>query len=285
MIARQLTLWDNEALETGNRYLTALKFEEAKLKFNDALAAGLGDADLVNQLIEACDYWQVRITYTPQPDDADSSIENIDSLLNDFDRYPFTPQMNSFKRALLTHIVSLLKKERTVEKELIEKTFDLLIGIEELENAEDLVSLFLNQEPENNLLRYLLAQVQWQNGSRGEANMNYVWLLLHDPVQVTFNRIENIKLQELIQTYGAAMAPAYGWLQNVVSLISLPGEKIKTCNDEHRKAIECYHLLLEANRALKNNEMKLSVSLRKQLKSLDSKLYAEYFLWLQQSSF
>lgn len=283
MISRQLTLWDNEALETGSRYLTELKFEAAKLKFNEALLAGIGERSFVEDLIEACDYWQVQTGYLPQPHDAVGSLENIDSLLTAFDRYPFTPQMNLFKRALLTHIVSLLKIETKAGIEYIERAFDLLIEIGELENAEALVLFFLNQQSENNLLLYYLAQVQWLSGDRGEANMNYVWLLLHDPTQVAFGRIENKRLQHLIQTHGAAMAPAFGWLQDVVTIISLTDENIKIYDDEHRKAIECYRLLLEANHAMKNKEMKLSVSLRKQLKSLNPELYAEYFAWLQRN--
>ena len=76
------------------------------------------------------------------------------------------------------------------------------------------------------------------------------------------------------------MALAYGLLQNTMSLIHLPGE-IEIYDDEHRKTIECYLLLLGANKAMLNNEKKLSVQLRKQLKALAPDLFAEYFRWLQ----
>ncbi len=76
------------------------------------------------------------------------------------------------------------------------------------------------------------------------------------------------------------MAPAYGWLQNVVPLISLSDE-IEICNSEHRKALECYRLLLGANKALLNHHQALSVQIRKQLKALAPDFFAGYFNWLQ----
>jgi hypothetical protein len=275
---QQLTFWDNEALETGYRYLADLDLENAALQFNKALEAGIGELDSVKKLIEACEYWQARIHYRP---DSDNNTEQIDSLLAAFVHYPFTPQMNVVKKALLAHIVSLFDKEATMVLKNMETAFDLLLESNDLQIAEDLILQCIAQHPVNRLLLYPLAQIQWLRGKRSEANFNYATVLLHHPERLEVNRIENKKLKEIIDLRGAAMAPAYGWLQNAVPLIHLPDE-IEIYDDEHRKAIECYRLLLGANKAILNNEKKLSVQLRKQLKTLAPDLFAEYFNWLQQ---
>lgn len=282
MPSQQLSFWDNEALETGYRLLADLELGGAERQFTKALQAGIGETDSVKKLLEACEYWQTRLKYSPEDNDANSSSEQIDSLLTAFVHYPFTPQMKIFKKALMAHIVSLLHVEEAMDLKNMETSFDLLLAMGDSQNAEELISKSIGQHPERHLLLYLLAQSQWLNGNRSEANWNYVWLLLHYPESVEFKRIENKNLLQIINIHGVAMAPAFGWLQNIVPLISLRDE-IEIINQEHQKAIQCYSLLLESNKALNNNDTKLSVSLRKQLKSIHPELFSEYFYWIQQS--
>lgn len=280
MPSQQLSFWDNEALETGYRLLADLKLEDAERQFAKALQAGIGETGSVRKLLEACEYWQVRLKYSPEKNDANSSSEQIDSLLTAFVHYPFTPQMNVLKKTLLAHIVSLLHAEEAMDLKNMETAFDMLIAMDDSQNAEELVSQSISQHPKSPLLLNLLAQAQWLSGNRSEANNNYAALLLYYPDSVEFNRIENKKLLDLIHTYGSAMAPAYGWLQNAVSLVSLTDE-IEIQNDIHRKAIECYRLLLGSNKALLNNERSLSAQYRRELKTLVPELFAEYFKWVQ----
>ncbi|MEO8960851.1 MAG: hypothetical protein ABI325_03155 [Ginsengibacter sp.] len=280
MPSQQLSFWDNEALETGYRLLADLKMGDAERQFKKALEAGIGETDSVKKLLEACEYWQIRLKYSPENNDANSSSEQIDSLLTAFVHYPFSRQMNAFKKALLSRIVSLLYAEEAMDLKNMETAFDLLLAMDDFQNAEKLVSQSISQHPGKLLLLYLLAQVQWISGNRSEANNNYAALLLYHPDRIEFYRIENEKLQELIQTYGAAMTPAYGWLHNVLPLVSLP-EEIEIQNDEHCNALECYRLLLGSNKALLNNERNLSAQYRRELKTLAPDLFGEYFKWLQ----
>lgn len=277
MSSLQLTFWDNEALETGYRHLAALELEDAKLQFKKTLEAGIGEMDSVKKLIEACDYWQLRIGFIPGKD---NQSEQIELLLSAFVHFSFTPQMNAFKKSLLMHIVFLLHREEVMDIKNMETAFDLLLGNRNLQMVEDLITECINHHSENALLLYLLAQVQWRNGDRSDANNNYVRLLLYHPDKVEFNRIENDKLKELIYSHSPAMAPAFAWLHNVVSLVSIPDD-IEIRNNEHGKAIACYRLLVKANKALLNNEKNLSFQFRKQLKALAPELFAEYFNWLQ----
>ncbi len=285
MTTQQLSLWDNEALETGYRCLAALELEEAIRQFNKALQAGIGEMESVKKLIGTCKYWQARIQHSPRAQahigaTADLS-QRIAELLADYIHYSFNPQTARFKKALLGHIVDLLHNEADMDLKDMETAFDLLLSIDDFQKAEDLVSHSISQHPEKRLLLYLLAQAQWLNGNRSDANINYAQLLLRHPDKTLVNRIENRKLKELIHSYGPAMSPAYGWLRNVLSFIPIDDE-IPACDEEHAKAIKSYRLLQEANISLNNNDMKSCINYRKQLKALVPALYDEYFNWLKE---
>jgi hypothetical protein len=73
----------------------------------------------------------------------------------------------------------------------METAFDLLLSIDDFQKAEDLVSHSISQHPEKRLLLYLLAQAQWLNGNRSNANINYAQLLLCRPDKTLVNRLQN----------------------------------------------------------------------------------------------
>lgn len=285
MPVHQLSLWDNEALETGYRCLNALEWEAAIRQFNKALQGGIGEIGSVQKLIAASHYWKERIQHAPGPEthsDATASFsQHIAGLLADYSRYSFTPQMAGFKKALLGHIVDLLHHETDMDLNDMETAFDLLLGMDDFQTAEDLISHGIKKHPKKRLLLYFLAQAQWLNDNRSDANNNYVRLLFYHPDKIMDNRIENKKLKELIHSCGPAMAPAYGWVRNVLPFVP-PADEIPACDEEHHKAIKCYRLLWEANRSMNNNDMQSCIQYRKQLKELTPALYDEYFNLLKQ---
>jgi len=285
-MVQQLSLWDNEALETGYHCLAALDLEEARLKFNEALQSGIGEKEQIQGLIAACDYWQTQLQRVSIPVTHYITQENhseyIAGLLFNYKHFHFTPQMARFKKAILIHIADFMYEVEDTDLKNIETAFDLLLETGDFQKAEDFISQYVSYFPQRQLLLYYLAQAQWHNGNRSEANNNYVWLLLHYPDHVLINRIENKRLKNIIDSVGPAMAPAYGWLRNIVSFASLSDE-IHICDEKHEKALKCYRLLQEANKSLQKNEMKLGIYYRKQLKALSPELYEEYFNWLKQS--
>ncbi len=277
MSVLQLTLWDNQSLEEGYCCLNTLAFSEATGHFKDGMDSGIAEPSLVQKLIAVCEYWQTRIRYSTSS--AGNSTEKIKALLADYVHYAFSPQMNNFKNAVLAHIVSLLLKESKPDLHDLGTTFDFLIEAGEFQKAEELVTN-LSTDPGNPLLKYMLAQAQWLNLNRAVANNNYVWALLCFPQKTIPDRIENKKLRDLVIEYGAAFAPAYGWLRNVVPYIYLP-DKIEVYDEEHRKALQCYCLLRDATKAWENNDQKTTLQYRRELQKLMPSLYAEYFNWLQ----
>ena len=77
------------------------------------------------------------------------------------------------------------------------------------------------------------------------------------------------------------MAPAYGWLRNILPSIPLAGI-VKTPDMEQDHAIQGYRLMQQAHESLKNNDIKSSINFRKQLKEQTPDLYEEYFSLLKQ---
>lgn len=279
MLPRQLSFWDNEALEKGYRCLDTLELSEAAIYFKEALVIAISEMDC-QQLITACEYWQPRIEYSSA--DGGNRQEKISALLADYRHFSFSRQMDHLKNALLTHIVNLLLKEADMDLNDTETAFDLLMEAGDFQKAEELASYSVLQHPGNPQLSYLLAQAQWLNGNRIEANNNYVELLLRHPQETVLKRIENKKLCELILQYGPAFTPVYGWLRNVVSYVPLPA-KIEIYDEEHRKALECYRLVKEANKALEKKDKNLSITYRRELQLLMPGVFKEYFNWLQQN--
>lgn len=278
MPARQLTFWDNEALELGYHFLNDLQFQKAISHFNEALFNKIAERDSIQQLITVCEYWHPRIQYVSVDDS--NRTEKINALIGDYSHYVFSRQIDNFKNALLQYIVSLLIKEPDMDLNDTETVFDLLVKSSEFQKAEELVSCSIVQHPGNPQLMYLLAQAQWFSNNRNEANNNYGLLLLCHPGKTELNRIENKKLTELILTYGSAFAPIYGWLRNVMNYVPLP-EKIEIYDEEHRKALAIYRLFYNANKALESNNIKETIRYRKEIKTLMPAIYTEYFNWLE----
>lgn len=284
-MVQQLSLWDNEALETGYHCLATLDLEEAKLKFKEALQSGIGEKEHIQNLIAGCEYWQTHLQqesgFVTHSNSTESHSEYIAGLLSNYIHFHFTPQMARFKKAILVHITGFMHAVEDMDLKNIETAFDLLLETGDFQKAEDFISEYLSYFSRRQLLLYYLPQAQWLNGNRSEANNNYAWLLLHHPDHTLINRIENKKLKEIIESVGPAMAPAYGWLRKVLSFVSLSDE-IPACDEKHEKALQIYHLLGEANKSLQNNDMKSGIHYRKLLKILSPELYEEYFNWLKQ---
>ncbi len=96
------------------------------------------------------------------------------------------------------------------------------------------------------------------------------------PDKSFIDRVENKKLQSLINSYGPAMAPAYCLLLGIVPIVPVVNN-IEFIDEEHAKAIRSLHLLREANKALVNNDGVSSVNYRKQLKTENPAFYEVYF--------
>lgn len=280
MSSGQLTLWDLEALETGFQHFSNLRLEEAKLKFHEALRMKLGNKEELRDALGACDYWLPEVKQSQEISEDENPSNKADLLLRKFTNYPFTSQMKYFRVALLSHIGSILSAESPMNLDSVETTFDLLMEAGKLEEAENLILKGISQYPDHPRLHYMQAQVQWLNHEISKANLTYAWLLLHYPREVEKDRIQNKELQQLIDRFGAPMAPLFGWLYKVVPYIPFTGE-VETNDREHRRAIECYRLILAANQALAEKGTTSSLPYRKQLRELSPELYDAYFKSLQ----
>lgn len=280
MSVNQLSLWDNEALETGYRCLSNMELEKAESHFTEALNGAFGNTAWLKRAIQACRDWRSLLVHSQDTNEKNGSGHRVHSILSTYLEYPFTPPMKQFRKALLSHIVSLLYEVDLMDLKNVETAFDLLLEMKDYNKTEEFIEVAINQYPENTHLLYMQAQVQWLNGEKSKANKTYILLLLHDPGKMEKDRIENNELIVLLDNYGAAMAPAYGLLHNVAPSISLPDE-IRHADDKHKKALECYRLILAANKSLSDHDVRSSIQYRKRLKERSPELFQEYFKWVQ----
>src|SRR5690606_9591607 len=100
-------------------------------------------------------------------------------LLTDYKQYSFTSLMKSFKKSLLNFIVDSFSPVSDWEEFAI--AFDLLLEVKSYQKAEDFISLILSRNSEKSFLLYYLAQAQWLNGNKAEANEHYIIACIHWP--------------------------------------------------------------------------------------------------------
>jgi len=277
MIPAQPSLWDNEALESGYRTMADLKLVEAVQYFNEALQAGFGGRETTQEAIDACYYWQPRIKKN-----VEINALAITNFLADYKQYPFSRLMTGLKKALLRYFVDCMSQQANLNWDEMEIAFDLLLGLKDYQKAGSFISFLISQNIEKRYLLYFLAQAQWLNGQKAASNDSYILALLHQPDKSFIERIENKKLQSLINSYGPAMAPAYCLLFGIVPVVPVVNN-IEFCDEEHAKAIRSLYLLREANKALANNDRASIINSRKQLKAENPALYGTYFNVLKQN--
>lgn len=278
MTIKQLSFWDNKALENGYQQLANLNLRTAKIEFQKALDGGQGEEKEVIKALEACKFWDEQIRNPDKKREAD----HLSSMLTSFLEYPFPLFLRSFKKNLFSHISTLIIEQDNLEFKNIETLFDLLLKEKFYEKAETLIRKRKQQNPEDIKLKYMLSQVMELSGNRHKAYYNYALILLHHPQNVIWDRIQNKTLENLIEKHGAAMTPAFAWLQNIMPPVPISElTKITPRNAKHKKALDCYCLIHAANNSLKNNDHKSSVQHRKKLKELSPELYEKYFSSLQ----
>lgn len=276
MSVRQLSIWDNIAIIQGYQLLFNLKFEEAIVKFQEALL-NASDREIIQNTIKTCRFWQAKLQCSH---DQHEEVNNTTDLFNDYALYPFSIRMRPLKKAILFYIVWLICKRQELNMEEVENAFDLLLELGTFQKAEALISLAINRTPEKHYLLYYLAQAQWLQQKKGKANGNYAKAMLIFPDDKFVTRIENDKITSLIQPYGLNNVPAHGWVKGDLPMVK-PDDNIEFLSPKHQKAIEAYQYLAAAEKSFKNNDLKLSIQYRKKLKNLDSDLYEDYFELLQ----
>jgi tetratricopeptide (TPR) repeat protein len=257
----------------GYRRLAAFQFEEAKEYFREVQDNGGETEGEVDRAAKACEYWQPLLRHKELFD-----RYFTDNLYKRFRQYDFGPAsgLQQFKQALLEHIAHEMIAAGRFYIDDHETVADLLLELNHTERAEEAVLQEVEKHPNDYQLFYYLAQIQWQSHQQGEAKKHWAQALLHDPRHVPFNRIEYEGLNALIHDVGAEMAPAFGWVRDVLPLVPLP-EDVTIGSDAHRKAVDSYRLLCRADRAAVKGNRNDRIKYRKNLYHQAPELYKEYF--------
>ncbi len=274
--------WPTSIMGEGYRRMADFRFEEAEDFFDAVRQSGQGEEEEIEKALHACNYWQAFL----EKNKANPDVYPLSKLYEKFCQYPFgnNPGLHQLQEALLEYFAERLIKEGRFyihENGAQNKTAaDLLMKLRQYKKAEKITLQRIEEHPNDIQLMYLLAQIQWMNSQQGEAKKNYAKALLSNPCRVPFHRILYQSLHSLIEDVGADNAPAYGWVRGVLPLVPLD-ENLDACSEPHQRAVKCYRLLLEANRALKNKNIDACVKYRKKLNTEDPELYEEYFALLK----
>lgn len=282
----QLPLFSRETmiLTEGYRSLATFRFDEAKRFFNEVLETKPESevCEAASRGLKLCSDWQPLVLRNKNSE-LSLSVD-ISRLYNLFRNYDFAniAGEQQFQESLFLAITELmLEKGRFYTGENNETIADLLCGLGRHRKAEEIVMKRMEMQPEDHLLFYYLAQIQWQFRKRGEAKKNYALGLLHKPCGLPLKRVEYQKLKNLIRIEGPEMAPAFGWLRGILPMVHL--HDVNICSAAHRQAVDCYRLLLLADRAVRNHNMNACFEYRKKLKAEAPALFDEYFALLQGS--
>ena len=269
MVSKQISLWDNEALETGYHCMAQLKFENAIAHFKEALETRFCDQKTTGEAITFCEYWKPLVKQ-------ELNIASVNHFLSQYRQYPFTPLMTSTRKALLCFVARHLTEETVIDMTIMESVFDLLLSLKDYRGATDFLSELTKSHPENHPLLYYLAQAQWLDGNKSAANDHYLAALLYHPEKTFKSRIKNGHLVKIIDSYGMENTPAYGWILGRVPFVHIKND-IKERDETHARAIRCYRLLKLTQNAAEQNDRASRIQFSKQLKEEDPEMYQLFF--------
>ena len=272
----QLSLWDFASTEQGYRALYDLDFTAAEESFEDAHFRGFIHDKEYTLVIGTCHYWNEQQSILIK--NGQTQLANVLNFLDAFKNFTFHTSMKKLRLRLLEYIAELLPKAAPSDMDVTIEIFDLLIADGKYHNAKSLIESMDKQLPENLLIKFAYAEAHWHLGEYHASNLIYLNLLLHQPHNIIITRISNPSLLQLIQQYGATMAPVYGFIFGIFKMARLP-DSILYQDDQHRCAIECINYIIESENALKAGDIDKSVSYRKQLYRLSpevTKVYVNY---------
>ena len=270
MVPKQISLWDNEALETGYRCMAKLKFEEAIGHFKEALATVFCDQKTTGEAIEACEYWQ------PLVKEEELNIVVVNQFLSKYRMYPFTPLMVSARKELLCFAARSFTWISVPDTKTMETILDLFLSLKDYSGATDFLRNLTDRHPENHALLYYLAQAQWLDGKELAANDNYLAAIIYHPEKSFLPKIINGHLLKLIETYGMENTPAYGWILGKFPFVHIK-TYIQEQHETHARALRCYRLLKLAHNASEQNDKNSRIQYSKQLKQENPEMYQLFF--------
>jgi hypothetical protein len=239
MNGSQLSLWDNAALENGYRHLAALNLDRAAADFREALAAGIADHPEIDACLTAIAFWQQKLETQPPL--------ALPQLLDAYSRFSFGSKMTAFKKAVLLSVVRPRRREQA-DPALLPDLVDLLLNVKAFPEAEELAADYMAIYPGCRHLLYVLGKAQWMNDNKVEAYGSYAKALLYCPDRKFAENVQPPGLKDLISRHGTYMAPAFGWIADLLPLVDL-AEPPAPAGTDHKHAIDCYLLLQQTQKS------------------------------------
>lgn len=266
MNGSQLSLWDNAALENGYRHLATLKLDRAAADFREALAAGIADQPEIDACLTAIAFWQPKLEAQPPLP--------LPQLLDTYSRFSFGSKMTAFKKGILLLIAG---SGHPPDPALFPDVVDLLLAVKAFPEAEELATGYTAKYPGRHDLLYVLGKAQWMNDNKVEAYRSYAKALLYCPDDKFAENVQPPGLKDLISRHGTYMAPAFGWITDLLPFVDL-AEPPEAAGPAHQHAIDCYLLLQQTQKSHIPHAApgKENLRCRKELQRQDQALFKAY---------
>ncbi|MEI8203388.1 MAG: hypothetical protein WCH34_10280 [Bacteroidota bacterium] len=271
-IQLDLFTWQSERIAEGWRHLEIFNFEKAEKTFNEVQRQHKDDEECAFAL-KLCSQWKDIFELSNRK----NSSEQTSFLFLQWNEIMFPsawgPQL--FKKTVLNRIIQIARENKVFYISESISVADLLVKAQKHALAEKEILNFFQSNEKSVALQINLANIQWNLNKIKESRLNYLEALLTNPSEIAVEIIENLPLAKIIQKYGSEMAPAWGWMQGELPLFEF--DKFKHNISPSQKGLYLYHLLIQAEKLTKQGEIKQIISIRKQLKEMDSDLYTAYF--------
>lgn len=262
--------WDRIMVGKGYNSLGKFAFHEARLSFSTVIKAVPDHHDAARGLRDL-EFWEEVFRETAGKD-PESSVLFLWDKINEFS-FAQSGAAQELKLNLLHHLLSLLADQPLFyhPPDLCRGCLFLQIG--DFAAAEKHLLQLLTEHPQNGRLHGYLADALWMQGRLEPAWEAYVTALLLAPEEVAVEAIRNTSLVDLIEEHGQSLAPVYGFLKGLHSLIAPPATPTT-------REATAYGYLYLAEEARRHGNHQAMVAARKELKTLAPEILSEYLMGL-----
>ena len=268
----QLTLfqWDLIAVGKGCASLARLDFNDARSRFAGVLNDMPGHAEALRGM-GALRFWE-DVFRDMEGMAPESSLSFLWEKIAGFS-FGNSESYQALRLNLIRRLLALMEGRPAfyAPPDLCSGYLHLLLA--EYTAAEACLREVLQTLPENGRVQGYLADALYMQGRTEIAAAVYAKALLLAPHEVAVESMHNRTLVAVIEEYGPALAPIYGFLEGVLPLV----EQAKPAATLEARS---YELLRQAERARFLGSHDEMVEARASLKKLVPEVFEDYMKWL-----
>ena len=273
----QLNLFNWHLIVAGRGFksLSLLNFEDSRKHFSEVLRS-LPDHPEASRGMRELAFWQNTFDDISKLD-AKSAPSLFWKRINEFS-FANSDYSQILWQNVIRYLKFLLKGAPTFYEppDLCTGYLDLLLG--DYAAAERHLKFLLNGKKSNGLLHFFLAEAISLQGQMEKSGPYYAKALLLSPSGISGRKVSFSRLSRIIQDYGAALAPIYGYFEGILPLVE---------TDCVTDSPECktYAVLRRVELTRHSGDHNSMVAARKEMKIMAPGLFQVYLDWLENKQF